>query len=360
MLRLSSAALVRAHRFLLEIHAAGDVQTLRRAVPDGLLRLIPGDRASFNEIIISEAGKTVIPTPIPTWWSRLGEVYARNIMDHPLWNRKFAPQLNHAVMVGDKQYRGAWERSPLYNEYFLPLGVKHQLSVLIDNQAQRSIGIGVNRSGSDFAPKDRALLNLLSPHIGQALRNALQLEQIRRPADLSSQGKAPDEAIVAACAATGAVHALSAGAVQFLQQHFQADFEGNCRLPEEAYSWFRSQQTDPLAVAPRWRMPFVMQSRGAKLTVRIAREEPDEILLLLKRIEPASASPRVACRLTRRESEILYWIREGKRNSEIGLILELSTRTVGKHVEHIFQKLGVETRTAAARVRLEGLERVHA
>ena len=51
---------------------------------------------------------------------------------------------------------------------------------------------------------------------------------------------------------------------------------------------------------------------------------------------------------TPREAEVLHWLIEGKRNSEIALILGSKTRTVGKHVENILTKLGVETRTAAA------------
>jgi DNA-binding CsgD family transcriptional regulator len=52
--------------------------------------------------------------------------------------------------------------------------------------------------------------------------------------------------------------------------------------------------------------------------------------------------------LTKREAEVLFWISQGKRNSEIGQILGARSRTIGKHVEKIFLKLGVETRTAAA------------
>lgn len=51
--------------------------------------------------------------------------------------------------------------------------------------------------------------------------------------------------------------------------------------------------------------------------------------------------------LTAREAEILMWISRGKTNKEVGLILETSPRTVNKHLEHIFEKLGVPTRTAA-------------
>lgn len=51
--------------------------------------------------------------------------------------------------------------------------------------------------------------------------------------------------------------------------------------------------------------------------------------------------------LTRREVEVLEWVARGKTNSEIGLILSISPRTASKHLEHIYTKLGVESRTAA-------------
>jgi DNA-binding CsgD family transcriptional regulator len=52
-------------------------------------------------------------------------------------------------------------------------------------------------------------------------------------------------------------------------------------------------------------------------------------------------------KLSRRESEVLHWVCNGKTNPEIGLILGCSARTVQKHMEHIFQKLDVTSRTAA-------------
>ncbi len=53
-------------------------------------------------------------------------------------------------------------------------------------------------------------------------------------------------------------------------------------------------------------------------------------------------------RLTRREREVHYWICQGKSNDDISRILEVSPHTIKNHVDHIFQKLGVENRYAAA------------
>ena len=50
--------------------------------------------------------------------------------------------------------------------------------------------------------------------------------------------------------------------------------------------------------------------------------------------------------LTKREREVVEWIAAGKRNAEIGKILGCSSRTVQKHVQHILEKLHLETRIA--------------
>jgi DNA-binding NarL/FixJ family response regulator len=59
--------------------------------------------------------------------------------------------------------------------------------------------------------------------------------------------------------------------------------------------------------------------------------------------------------LTDRESEVLLWISQGKTNREIGMILTMSPRTVNKHLEQIYKKLGVENRTTAAAKSLKQL-----
>lgn len=57
--------------------------------------------------------------------------------------------------------------------------------------------------------------------------------------------------------------------------------------------------------------------------------------------------------LTPREAEILMWISRGKTNKEAGLILGCSPRTINKHLEHVFEKLGVVTRAAAVSMALQ-------
>ncbi len=68
---------------------------------------------------------------------------------------------------------------------------------------------------------------------------------------------------------------------------------------------------------------------------------------------PENAGELMSLGLTLREADVLYWLIHGKANGDIGAILEISPATVKKHLEHVFEKLGVENRTAATLAALE-------
>jgi DNA-binding NarL/FixJ family response regulator len=71
----------------------------------------------------------------------------------------------------------------------------------------------------------------------------------------------------------------------------------------------------------------------------------------------SSAAPLEGLGLTPREAEVLLWVAQGKANADVATILGLSEKTVKIHLGHIFEKLCVETRTAAARMAMEALAR---
>jgi len=77
---------------------------------------------------------------------------------------------------------------------------------------------------------------------------------------------------------------------------------------------------------------------------------PDELLFRLNEASAGSEQQQLQTLLgvTARESDVLLWLSRGKSNREIGEILGISPRTVNKHLEQIFDKLGVENRASAA------------
>ncbi len=77
----------------------------------------------------------------------------------------------------------------------------------------------------------------------------------------------------------------------------------------------------------------------------IARKQPDF----------SDPAPLKDLGLTQKESEVLLWVAQGKSNSECAVILGITEGTVKKHLEHVFEKLGVEKRGAASLIAMEAL-----
>lgn len=142
-----------------------------------------------------------------------------------------------------------------------------------------------------------------------------------------------------------------------LLQALDASRDHGQRLAEPLADWLQAQAV--LAAtgqldAPA-RQPLVLAHAGRR--VSFALHEPtgeDEWLLVLTERDERAAIEALAARfrLTAREAEVLHWVAQGKTNRDIGEILGTSPKTITKHLEHVFQKLGVETRTAAANVAL--------
>ena len=86
------------------------------------------------------------------------------------------------------------------------------------------------------------------------------------------------------------------------------------------------------------------------LAALAARLERQRVLDMQEYYTPdfSSAVPLEKLGLTPREAEVLLWVTQGKGNHDIGLLLDMSEATAKRHLLHIFEKLGVETRTAAA------------
>ena len=100
---------------------------------------------------------------------------------------------------------------------------------------------------------------------------------------------------------------------------------------------------------------YLVQTLGRHV---VLAHEAGQVIAAAQAQKPAiEAADHLALRragLSRRESEVLLWIAEGKRDKEIAVILGISYRTVTDHVRAILTKLGVETRTAAAALLRQG------
>jgi DNA-binding response OmpR family regulator/DNA-binding CsgD family transcriptional regulator len=95
----------------------------------------------------------------------------------------------------------------------------------------------------------------------------------------------------------------------------------------------------------------VVEAGGRKLEcTMLSPIGPDELLFRLNEASVGSEQQQLQqlLGLTARESDVLLWLSRGKSNREMGEILGISPRTVNKHLEQVFVKLGVENRASAA------------
>ena len=129
--------------------------------------------------------------------------------------------------------------------------------------------------------------------------------------------------------------------------------ESSFYLPNYVKSWLAEQSKSDSTTSTQ----LVLQDTDQRqiLLSYIGQSGPDKYLLRVIENDFVVTQNRLSevLDLTTREAEVLTWIANGKSNRDIGAILDLSPRTVNKHMERIHRKLGVENRTAAAAVALK-------
>ena len=148
--------------------------------------------------------------------------------------------------------------------------------------------------------------------------------------------------------------AWSTPQARILMRKYFADADLSDSPPPAVLAWLQ----DAMVVGSSAQStPFVCHAGQARLSI-YGRSHEHGWLLLLSEDDPQMMSDAL-CRafaLTEREGQVLLWLAYGKTNREIGEILNTSPRTVNKHLEHIFEKIGTETRTAAAAAALRVLK----
>jgi len=125
------------------------------------------------------------------------------------------------------------------------------------------------------------------------------------------------------------------------------------QIPAPVLEWLRSESNAAAAGREPRTLPVARPHGDAARQLVFALQQrtgDDDLLIVMREVSDAAAVEAMvqAFKLTSREAEVLYWVAKGKTNRDIGDILGASPATVKKHLERVYVKLGVETRTAAA------------
>jgi CheY-like chemotaxis protein/DNA-binding CsgD family transcriptional regulator len=125
------------------------------------------------------------------------------------------------------------------------------------------------------------------------------------------------------------------------------------QTPPEVWAWLQQSlaRLDQPGEPPRLSIERGTTRLGFRLHQQIGDVEAQgDWLIVMREVSDTAVIEAIGLsfKLTPKEAEVLYWVVKGKTNKDIGEILGSSPMTVKKHLERVFVKLGVETRTAAA------------
>lgn len=225
------------------LHAIGDAgiddDAFARAGLECLPRLVSSELTTLSVCDLETGHRSVVSDRPGAISRREIEVFDRHFYDHPLVRDHGRNPGAVTRRIGELMPESAFQRTPLYNDYYRVIRIDHVMAVPIHVDRRTLVSFVLNRSRHGFSDRDRARLEIMRPHLGNLYR---------------------------------------------------------------------------LGVAAR-------RAAGPFGTL------------------PESLTPR--------EGDVLRWLAAGKTDKDIGAILAISPRTVHKHLQNIYEKLGVETRTAA-------------
>jgi len=333
-------------RFLQEAYSVGAVDMLAHYLVSALQPIIPADGLSYNQVNPSARRIAWVRKPGVTL-PDAEQIFGRFMMDHPAIAHRHRTHTGEALRISDFLTTREFHRTALYNEYYRRVNVEHQLAVALPMSSPRYIAVALSRRSTDFSAHELFLLNLLRPHLIQIHANAKATTRLQSQFRLVSQGVDQAGCGLVVLEEDERIETATTAARRWLAQYFEKP-EQSDRVPEALEQWIRKYRTVSDGELPAPIEPFVLEREGKRLVVRLLSSGSKRILWLSQKvmtIEPTSLEP---LGLSRREAEVLSWITEGKSSAVVGKILGVSVRTIQHHLDRIYRKLGVESRTAAA------------
>lgn len=249
----------------------------------------------------------------------------------------------------------------IYHRFMRHLNSEDVLSLSLPNASALSVrgnhslqntdivvdAISLFRGERSFTERDRTILNLLQPHLMQARQTAQAFSRLIKEKQALHDCLNTSGSVV--ISEEGRIHWLTRKAEYLLKQYFPTFSHLSQTLPERLKQWVNYQRSllskhnhslKPIS-------PLKIEQSDKLLNIRFAADpDKDQYMLLLSEQRNPSLSIELleTLGLSTREAEVLFWVIDGKTNTEIAETLYLSISTVRKHLEHIYFKLGAHTR----------------
>lgn len=313
----------RVLRFIADAEELADGHAFTPAVLDELGKLVPADQLAYCELdrvrkrdryMTHRPGDEFDDSQVTVeYWDISAEYPTCRVHDSGDFS---------ALKLSDFLTLPQLRKTRLYSAWLG--GTERELSIPIPSPPwhTKTFLFHRGRGSSDFTERDRELVTVLQPHFARLWRSAETTRLLRAAFDCLESPSEQDGHGVVLLAPGGRIAFASPAARRLLR-----DYVGEARgadLPPPLAEWLESG-------AP----VFMHVVDDCRLTVR---RSGDSLLLEEK---------RGLLDLTPREAQILAWVARGKTNREVAELLWIAPTTVRKHLENVYAKLGVTTRTAA-------------
>jgi len=347
--------------FVRDLYDRRGLEDFAERTMGSLLKLVAADRIVYGDFDVERQGARLVMQPSAVK-EHDGTVdgamngaltgLERGFGNHPLYRYYLQTGNGLAHKTSQVMTKSQFRRYCEGDEFARQLGARYQMGLFFPAGPSVITSILLARSQRDFAERERALVNRLYPHLVQAFRNTASLNRLSRDVDgLIGMLEGPTSSVVV-LAGDGRVKRWTERGRHWIAQYCRTPFPAQAdRLPECFADWYGRQLAlvaqETLSPSPR--DPLVVDKSGRQLTVQLIPDHfrDEHLLLLNEKRDDSSWTALGEYGLTPRESEVLAWVAKGKTNAEVGVILQMSDRTVQKHLEHVYQKLGVGTRTTA-------------
>jgi DNA-binding CsgD family transcriptional regulator len=256
--------------------------------------------------------------------------YFRLANEHPVCSRRtHADDWTSVLKVSDFSSQREFEGTEIWNELYRHEGVRYWIDVGIAPTGPQTRVFIFTRSDRDFDERDRLVLRLLQPHLQQRYDHTRTVAEAADALATLEEGGTDAFYDVVLCSDRGVMEFASPRSRRLLATYFGSE---NGSL----LKGLRAALLGPSGVVS-------VERDGRRLTVRAAKSAGMLLLFL------GEHDARLDC-LTRRQLEILEQVASGATAAEVGAVLGVAATTVKKHLERIYERLDVHTRTAATAV----------
>lgn len=336
------------------VEAGGDRGRFARAGVEWLPRLVASEITTLSVCDLTTGRRHVVGHPQPALAADAIAAFDRHFFEHPLVCFHTRHPEGGAHRISDAVPAAQFRRTALYNDYYRRIGIHHAVAIPLHVDGEVLVSFVLNRTRRDFSDDEIRGLDAVRGALAALYRRIVALERGRDSYLQISELAAAHGWPMVKLDRARRVCGITAAAEKLLADCGLGGIAERGKLPPSLDDCVRSSMQHANIGAASRRL---MGPKGPLMVRCLA--DPDgaqSILVLLSAPAPAHEGAP----LTRREREILNWVSTGKTDGQIAAILGRSPRTIQKHLENAYVKLGVENRTAAAmRVRQGQESRIH-